>query len=429
MISRRHFLSTAAKTAATTAALAAMPVSLPPLGRLQPAQWPDEPQDDESFWNAVQQSFTVDRSLIHLNSGGVCPAPFMVQEAEMAHLQSFQRQPFYHLMGEAAPRIESVRARLAHHLGCDAEEVAFTRNTSEGMEIVQLGLQFEPGDEVLTTTQDYPRMLRTWEQRAARDGIRIKTVDIPVPLDDPADLVRRFEQAITPRTRLIMCCHMVDVTGQVLPVRAVAKTAHAHGIPVLVDGAQTFGHLAFEVNDLECDFFATSLHKWTLGPQGTGLLYVRKERIADVWPLMSSSNELRGDIRKFEDVGTRPPARLLAISEALAFHERIGSHRKEDRLKAQRDYWLSHLQGYDRVILRTNTEFAGALATIDVDGIDPVELRNHLWERHRIRVRPIRTPHVRGIRVSAGLHNSRSELDRFLEVMNPIIRFGLPRVA
>jgi selenocysteine lyase/cysteine desulfurase len=425
MISRRHFLRTSAKTAA----LAAMPVSLMPKNRIRPDEWPEAHQDDESFWNAVQQSFTVDRSLIHLNSGGVCPAPFTVQEAEVGHLQSFQRQPFYHLMGEAAPRVESVRARLAHHLGCDAEEVAFTRNTSEGMEIVQMGLQLEPGDEVLTTSQDYPRMLRTWKQRAARDGIRIKTIDIPVPLDDPYELVRRFEQAITPKTRLIMCCHMVDLTGQVLPVRAIADKAHAKGIPVLVDGAQTFSHLDFDLGDLDCDFFATSLHKWTLGPQGTGLLYVRRNRIADVWPLLSASSELQADIRKFEDTGTQPPARLLAVGEALAFHERIGSARKAIRLNAQRDYWLSQILGFDRVILRTNTEHAGALATVDVDGIDPVELRNHLWDRHRIRVRPIRTPHVRGIRVSAGLHNSRSELDRFLEVMNPIIRFGLPRAA
>ena len=423
MLTRRHFI----KAASRATALA----SISPLGVWRPKQAPGflpDPQttDDESFWSAVQQSFTVDRSLIHLNSGGVCPAPWSVQDAEMAHLAAFQRQPFYHLMGEAAPRLESVRSQLADLLGSDAEEVAFTRNTSEGMEIVQLGLQLGRGDEVLTTSQDYPRMLRTWEQRAARDGIIIRKVDIPVPLEDPSDLVDRFAAAVTSRTKLIMCCHMVDLTGQELPVRPLADLAHRHGIPILVDGAQTFGHLDFTMADLGCDFFATSLHKWTLGPQGTGLLFVRRERISEVWPLLSASADLMDDIRKFEDVGTRPPARFLAVGEALAFHNRIGSSRKYDRLVRLRDYWLSSLSGFDRVLLQTQPDAAGALATIDVDGIDPVALRNHLWVRHRIRVRPIRTPWVRGIRVSAGLHTSFSELDRFLEVLQPVIRFGLP---
>jgi len=385
--------------------------------------------DDESFWKAIQQSFSVDRSLMHLNNGGVCPAPLVVQEAEIAHLREYHRSPFYALQAADAPQVESVRRQLAACLGSDSDEVAFTRNTSEGMEIVQLGINLEPGDEILTTSQDYPRMLQTWEQRVSRDGIVIKKIDIPVPLTDPAELIDRFSSAITGKTRLIMCCHMIDLTGQILPVREICDAAHNRGVLVLVDGAQTMGQIQLDVKEMGCDFFATSLHKWMMGPQGTGLLYMKRQLIPSVWPLMSASSDEGADIRKFEDVGTSPASRILAMGEAIAFHHQIGSARKESRLIKMRDHWLAGLMRFDRVILRTNTEAAAALTTIDVEGIDPLQLRDHLWTVHRIRVRPIKTEFVRGIRVSAGVYTSEYELDRFVETMEPIIRYGIPSIS
>ncbi len=429
MLSRRKFLG----TAASAAMMAGVPPSLRRLsdpGRDSRISFPGEGRaDDESFWTAVQQSFTVDRSIIHLNNGGVCPAPLSVQQSQIAHLQEAHRSPFYAHRGMVAPQIESVRRQLADCLYCDADEVAFTRNTSEGMEIVQLGIDLKPGDEVLTTTQDYPRMVQTWHQRARRDGIVLKVVDIPVPLLDGAELVDRFRRAMTTRTRLIMCCHMIDLTGQILPVRKICDLAHEEDIPVLVDGAQTLGHIQFRIDELGCDFFATSLHKWMMGPQGTGLLYVRKSKIDTVWSLMSSDPAQSDDIRKFEDIGTTPQARLLGLGEAVAFHHQIGIARKQARLVYLRNYWLNRLTRFDRVRVLTNTQHAGSLTTIEIDGIDPLELRNYLWNHHRIRVRPIRHDAVWGIRVSAGVYTTLTELDRFVDIMAGIIRYGIPATA
>jgi selenocysteine lyase/cysteine desulfurase len=219
---------------------------------------------------------------------------------------------------------------------------------------------------------------------------------------------------------------MIDLTGQILPIADITSMAHRHGIPVLVDGAQTFGHVPCTAADLGCDFFATSLHKWMMGPQGTGMLFVRKNRIADLWSLMPAEADQKDNIRKFEDVGTQPPAPFLALGEALSFHRSIGVARKAARLRYLRDYWLSPLLEHDRVRLQTHCPTACALATIHLDGIDPLDLRNYLWNQHRIRVRPIRHKAVEGIRVSPSLYTTPAELNRFVAVMETIIRDGLP---
>lgn len=430
LLSRRRFLGTAAAATALLAAppaLTAAPVRPRLYERLASfAAPPAVLAQDEAYWRAVQQAFNVDRSLLHLNNGGVCPAPVPVQEAACRHQEAAYRQPFYAYRAQVRPQREAIRQRLAGLLGCDAEEVALTRNTSEGMAICQLGFPLAPGDEVLTTEQDYPRMLHTWAQRARRDGLVVKKVPLPVPLVDPGAFVAQLEAAMTPRTKLLMCCHMIDLTGQILPVAAISRMAQRHGVPVLVDGAQTFGQVPFTIGELGCDFFATSLHKWLMGPHGTGLLYVKKDHLADLWPLMPASPARHDDIRKFEDIGTAPLGQTLALGEALTFHETLGGATKAARLAYLRDYWLDALLPHDRLRLQTNPAPAGALATLDVAGIDPVALRDYLWNRHRIRVRPIRHDAVTGIRISPSLYTTLPELDRFVAVMRGVIQQGLP---
>ena len=431
MLSRRQFLGALGRPA--VAAVAAGPAASQALNHwldtLARAEGPpDRVARDEAFWHEVQRAFPVDRSIIHLNNGGVSTTPALVQQALHDHQAYAYKVPFYAHRSLLRPQVEAVRRRLARTFGCDADELALTRNTSEGMAICQHGFDLQPGDEVLTTEQDYPRMLNTWRQRAARDGIVLKQIALPVPAEDPAEVVARFEAALTPRTRLVMLCHMIDLTGQILPVHAVSAMAHRHGLPVLVDGAQTFGHLDFTCADLGCDFFATSLHKWLMGPHGTGMLFVHRHRLGALWPLTSAEADLEHDIRKFEDVGTEAWVRFLALSEALTFHESIGAARKEARLRYLRDYWLQPLAHHDRVRLHTSLrpDCSCALTTIEVDGLDSLALRDYLWNDHRIRVRPIHHPAVTGIRVSPGLHTTLDELDRFVEVMHTVIRHGLP---
>ncbi len=383
---------------------------------------------DESFWFEIQQAFTVDRSLINLNNGGVSPSPAGVQEAMKRHLDYSNTAPTWAMWRVLEPQREGVRQRLARLFGCDAEEIAVTRNASESLQICQLGFDLGPGDEVLTTTQDYPRMITTFAQRARREGIVLKTFPIPVPAEDPAAIVRLFEAHITPRTRLILMCHMINLTGQILPVRDVVRMARAKGIPVIVDGAHAFAHFDFRHADLECDYYASSLHKWLFAPHGTGLLYVRRDRCGALWPLMAAPEAMDDDIRKFEEIGTHPAANFIAIGEAITFHEGIGAKRKEARLIHLRDHWARRLLAHDRVRLHTSLKpgFACGIATVQIEGIDTLALNEWLWDRHRIISVAIKHDEFEGLRVSPSVYTSLDELDRFCEAMEHVIRHGLP---
>jgi isopenicillin-N epimerase len=383
---------------------------------------------DESFWVQVQQAFTVDRSLVNLNNGGVSPSPAWVQDAMKRHLDYSNLAPAYTMWRVLEPQREGVRTRLAREWGCDAEEVAITRNASESLQICQFGFDLRPGDEVLTTTQDYPRMLTTFQQRERREGIVLKTFRIPTPAEDPGEVVRLFERNITPRTRLILVCHMINLTGQILPVREIAALGRRHGIPVVVDGAHALAHFDFKLSDLDCEYYASSLHKWLCAPHGSGFLYVRRERIPDVWPLMAAPPEKDADIRKFEEIGTHPEANFLAIAEALTFHQGIGAQRKEARLVYLRDYWAKRLAQHARVRLHTSLRpgLACGIATFQLAGIDSGELANALWDRYRILTTAIRHEEFEGVRVSPSVYTTLEELDRFGDAVEHALARGLP---
>ena len=386
---------------------------------------------DEAFWLPVQQAFTVDRSLVNLNNGGVSPSPAMVQDAMKRHLDYSNQAPVYTMWRILEPQKEGVRERLARAFACEAEEIAITRNASEGLQICQLGFDLARGDEVLTTNQDYPRMITTWLQRQRREGIVLKQFSIPVPAESPKEIVELFEENITPRTKLILMCHVINLTGQILPVREVVRMARRRGIPVIVDGAHSFAQFPFDCDDLDCDYFATSLHKWLLAPHGTGLLYVRRDRIADLWPMMAAQEKQDGDIRKFEEIGTHPAANALAIAEALTFHQGIGPARKEARLRYLRDRWARRLLEHDRVRLHTSLkpDFSCAIGTVQIEGIDSAALSGHLWTKHRILVTPIKHAEFEGIRVSPNIYTTLQEVDRFGDAMETVIRHGLPASA
>src|SRR5690606_29087801 len=278
---------------------------------------------DEDFWREIRGAFTLDRTIINLNNGGVCPSPRTVHEAVKRYLDISNQAPVYYMWQVLEPNLETVRRRLAAEFGCDPEELAVTRNASEALQIAQLGIDLRPGDEVVTTNQDYPRMLDTWQQRVRREGIVLKQVSFPVPPRQD-DLVRRIEQAITPRTRVIHFCHITNLTGHIFPVREICRLARARGIRTIVDGAHAYAHFPFTLADLECDIYGTSLHKWLLAPVGTGFLYVRRELIPEIWPLTPANESKTNDIRKFEEIGTHPAAMHNAIAEALEFHHGIG---------------------------------------------------------------------------------------------------------
>jgi isopenicillin-N epimerase len=386
---------------------------------------------DEDFWREVQLGFTLDRTVINLNNGGVCPSPRVVHEAFKRYLDHANQAPVFNMWQEQEPNLERVRVGLAQDAGCDPEELAITRNASEALQIAQLGIDLRPGDEVVTTTQDYGRMLDTWEQRVRRDGITLTKVSFPVPPPSLDDLRDRLERALTPRTRVLHFCHITNLTGQVFPVADICRIARARGIRTIVDGAHAFGHFPFAIRDLGCDYYGTSLHKWLLAPIGTGFLYVRRDRIADLWPLTPAPASRASDIRKFEEVGTHPAANHNAIAEARVYHHTIGVERKIARLRYLRDRWMRRLAQHPKARILTSFDPAqgGAIGHLSTPGIAPHRLASHLYDRHRIIVTPITHAEFEGVRVTPNVYTTLEEVDTFADVMERLLDKGLPPTA
>ena len=389
---------------------------------------PLETADDEDFWREIQNAFTVDRAIINLNNGGVSPSPRIVQEAMRRYLEFSNQAPAITMWSVLEPEVEAVRRRLAADFGCDAEEMAITRNASEALEIVQLGLRLQPGDEVLTTTQDYPRMITTWEQRARREGIVLKQIPFPVPPPSLDDLARRFEEAITPRTKVLHICHITNLTGQIFPVRRICQLGRARGLEVIVDGAHAYAHFPFTRDELDCDYYGTSLHKWLLAPHGTGFLYVRKEKIPTVWPLMAAPPSMDANIRKFEEIGTHPAANHNAIAEALTFHQGIGGERKAARLRYLRDRWAKRLEQVPGVKMLTSYDpkQSCGLASFTPGTLDIGKLTGYLWDKHKIIVTAIDHPEFKCLRVTPNVYTLAREVDQFADVVTDLIRKGIP---
>jgi selenocysteine lyase/cysteine desulfurase len=429
MLSRRHFLRSVVSASAALPAL-----RNDSLGQILPAvralngRSPETIASDEDFWREIQRAFDIDRGMINLNNGGVAPSPRVVYAALQRYLAVSNQAPAITMWGWIEPEIETVRRRLAVSFGCDPEEMAITRNASEALEIVQLGLPLERGDEVLTTTQDYPRMITTWKQRERRDGIVLKQITFPVPPASQDDLARRIEQGITSRTKVIHICHITNLTGQIFPVKKICQLGRARGIEVIVDGAHAYAHFPFTQGDLDCDYYGTSLHKWLTAPIGTGFLYVRRSKIAKIWPMMAAPPEMNDNIRKFEEIGTHPAANHNAIVEALDFLDGIGPERKAARLRFLRDRWARRLESLPGVKILTPYDPAQScgLASFTPAQLDVGKLTAYLFDKHRIIVTPIAHPEFNCLRITPNVYTTLAEIDRFADVMEEVLRKGLP---
>lgn len=431
MISRRQFLHRTGQatglTALATYNLAALPAILE-AGSSQAGRSPLDVARDEDYWREVQQGFTLDRTLINLNNGGVCPSPRVVHEALKRYLDLSNQSPVYHMWQVLEPNIESVRRELARDAGASPETIAITRNASEALQTAQLGIDMKPGDEVLTTNQDYGRMLQTWEQRVARDGIRLTKIQFPVP-PTQADLVERFERAITPATRVIHFCHITNLTGHIFPAKELCDLARRRGILTIVDGAHAYAHFPFSLRDFDCDYYGSSLHKWLLAPIGTGLLYVRPDRIEKTWALQPPPPSLNDNIRKFEEIGTHPAANHNAIAEALVFHRGIGIERKAARLRYLKARWADRLRTLPRIQLHTSLDpaLSCAIGTVGIDGLKPGDIVSKLWADYRIIVTPITVgpgdkPEYAGVRVTPNVYTTLDDVDTFIGAMEKLAR-------
>ena len=389
---------------------------------------PEEAATDEDYWATIQNAFSVTRGIINLNNGGVSPSPRVVTEALIRYIWEQEDCTAYTMWEILEPQSETIRTGLAELFACDREEIAITRNASESLEILLDGMDFKPGDEILTTTQDYPRMLTTLRQREKREGLQLKLIKVPIPPKDLNEIVSVFEKGISDRTRLILISHMINITGQITPVKAVCDLARARGIQTIVDGAHSFAQFAFTQSDLGCDYFGTSLHKWLYAPKGTGMLYVKRDKIDKIWPLMAAEAKQATDVRKFEEIGTHSAAPKLAIGEALLFHNSIGGKRKEARLRFLSRYWMNKLKEVPKI--RFNTSFdpnqSCAIANVRIDGTDPKAVTKYLFDKHHIFAVPIIHEEFQGIRITPNVYTTLAELDRFCEIMTSVARNGLP---
>jgi selenocysteine lyase/cysteine desulfurase len=376
--------------------------------------------NEEDFWGWVRSSYTVSPNIINLNNGGVAPQPKVVQDAHIRYYQYANEAPTYYMWQILDQGREPLRERLASLCGCSSEEVAINRNSTEGLNTVIFGLHLKAGDEVVLSRQDYPNMINAWRQREKRDGIRLVWVDLPLPTEDDDRVVTLYEQAFTERTKVVHITHLINWSGQILPVRRIADKAHARGIEVIVDGAHTLAHIDFKVPDLGADYFASSLHKWLGAPFGSGLLYIKKDRIPSVWALLSNNEPDGPDIRKFESLGTRSFASEMAIGSAIDFHEVIGGKRKEARLRYLKDYWVDQLKSEQGIRFLQSKHHSCAIANVAVDGKKPEEVAGTLFSKYKIHTVAINWENIHGVRVTPNVYTSLQDLDKLVKALRQI---------
>lgn len=384
---------------------------------------PLEIAQNEDYWSVIQQGYSAASSpVIILNNGGVSPSPIVVQQAVERFNAMVNQGPSYYMWRILDQGRENLREALALLGGCDPEEVAINRNSTEALVTVIYGLDLKKGDEVIGCIQDYPNMMQAWKQRAMREGIVYKQLTFDFPIEDDALIVDAYRKAITPKTRLIHVTHVINWNGQIMPVKKICQMAHAQGIEVIIDGAHSYGLLDFKIPDLEGDYFGTSLHKYLSAPIGSGMLWIKKEKISKVWPLVCAGDPQSGDIRKFENLGTRSFPIEQGIGEALNFHNAIGPKRKEERVRYLKNYWASRAQEIPKVHIHTSfkPEYACALAGVSVEGLAPNVLEAELMRTHKIHTSPIMLENMSHVRVSPHVYTKLADLDKLVDALGKI---------
>lgn len=376
----------------------------------------------EDFWKSIRQAYTVSSTLINLNNGGVSPQPLVVQQAVERYNKLSNETPSYYMWRVLDKGRERVREKLANLLGAKSEEIAINRNASEALETIIFGLRLKAGDEVVLSPFDYPNMLNAWEQRAHRDGIILKYVALDLPSDDEEAIIEAYNKLFTANTRVVHLTHLINWTGQILPVGKIARLARAKGIKVVVDAAHSFAHIPFQIDDLECDYLGTSLHKWLCAPFGSGMLFVKQENIAELYPLLAAPDCEATDIQKFEHLGTRSFAIEQAIAQAVDFHQMIGMQRKYERLQFLKTYWTDQVKDLDNIKFHTslNPAYSAAIVLMQIEGVNSNELAKQLFHDYQIHVTVVKWEGLEGIRVTPNVYTTLEELDYFVSAIREL---------
>lgn len=377
---------------------------------------------DEIFWNWVRDSYTVSRNIMNLNNGGVSPQPKVTQDAQDRYNRMANEAPSYYMWRILDAGREPLRENLAQLAGCSPEEIAINRNSTEGLNTIIFGLNLQKGDEIVMSNFDYPNMRNAWNQRVKRDGVVLRKAILPLPMENDDEIVKLYTDLFTEKTKIVHLTHIINWTGQIIPVRKIADEAHKRGIEVIVDGAHTFAHLDYNIPDLGADYYGTSLHKWLCAPFGSGMMYIKKDKIKNIWALLSSDEPDGDNIRKFESLGTRSFAKEMAIGYSLDFHNMITTKRKQDRLQYLKHYWASRALENPKVYMNTslNPQFSSALANFGIKGMTGSEIDQRLCDKYKIHTVAIKHEHIDGVRVTPNIYTSEADLDRLVIAINEI---------
>ncbi|HKK88168.1 MAG TPA: aminotransferase class V-fold PLP-dependent enzyme [Saprospiraceae bacterium] len=416
---KRNFIKT------SLTGLAFAPLSFSALQNLLEAHESNTPSElagNEDFWAEVRKGYRLNKEYINLENGYYCVAPKKILEAYQEHVQQINLEGSHYLRTKWHHNRKKTTARLAELLGASEGQVIMTRNTTESLDLVISGLEWQPGDEAVWSVHDYGAMQDQFRLMERRYGINNKVVQVPIHPASDEEIVETYRRAINDKTRLLMICHMINITGHVLPVRKICDMAHDQGVEVMVDGAHTFAHLDFNIEELNCDYFGTSLHKWLSAPIGSGLLYVRKEKIAQLHPIFATRGRDKGDIHRLNHMGTHPPAIEMAIDNAMDYYAQLGAERKETRLRFLQEYWTSKVRNMPGVEIFTPKEShrACAIATVGLKNMTPGEFSKKLMDDYGIWTVPINNNGIQGCRITPNIYTSTKELDAFIEAVSKL---------
>jgi len=374
---------------------------------------------DDDFWASIRKGYKLKPDYINLENGYYNFLPEQVLEKFIEHVREINYQGSYYMRTVQFDNKKAMAAKLAAVAGCPPDQLIITRNTTESLDMIIGGLDWKTDDEAIMAEQDYPAMLDMFKQVSKRYGVINKIVSVPNHPQTDDDIVNLYASAITDRTKLLMVCHMINITGQILPVKKICDMAHNRGVQVMVDGAHSFAHFRFNIPDLNCDYFGSSLHKWLSVPLGAGILYVRKDKIGSVWPLIAEGERKPDDISRLNHIGTHPVHTDLAIADAIDFYNTIGAERKEDRLRFLQNYWTSKVRDLPNVLLNTPADPARScgIANVGIKGMKPSDMGDLLFKKYKIYTAPIDGAGVHGCRITPNVYTTTAELDVLVKAL------------
>ena len=376
---------------------------------------------DDLFWKKIREKYLLKPDYINLENGYYNFIPQPTLERFIQHIRDINYQGSYYMRTVQWENKKKMAAKLAEIAGCTKEELIITRNTTESLDLIIAGQSWQPGDEAVMAIQDYGAMLDMFDQVAERYGVVLKKISVPNHPNSDEEIVSLYEQAITPKTKLLMVCHMINITGHILPIRKICDMAHAKGVEVMVDGAHAFAHFRYKISDLDCDYYGTSLHKWMSVPLGAGFLYVKKGKAPKLWPLLGDRTP-KEDVYRLNHTGTHPCATDLAIGDAIDFYNMIGAERKEARLRYLKNYWTSRVKDNAKIIINTpldSTRSCG-IANVGIEGMTPATLGKRLIDEHQVYTVPIDYANVQGCRITPNVYTNTEELDRFVNALHAL---------